>query len=66
MRVFVKKEDVKKAIEKFMEKGGEGEQRRNRAREIKDMVYKAGEDGGSSDSHCKLFIQQIVEQAHNQ
>nr|UXY92010.1 UDP-glycosyltransferase UGT12 [Glycyrrhiza glabra] len=35
-KVLVKKEDVKKAIEQLMERGGEGEQRRNRAREIKE------------------------------
>nr|UXY92011.1 UDP-glycosyltransferase UGT13 [Glycyrrhiza glabra] len=28
------------------------------------MAYKAVEDGGSSTSNCKLFIQQIVEQSH--
>jgi UDP-glucosyl transferase 73C len=62
-KVLVKKEDVKMAIEKLMENGVEGEQRRNRVKEIKDMAYKAIEDGGSSDSNCKLFIQEILEQS---
>ncbi|AES81940.1 putative flavonol 7-O-beta-glucosyltransferase [Medicago truncatula] len=57
-KVLVKKEDVKRAIENLMENGVEGEQRRNKAKEIKDMAYKAVEDGGSSDSNCKLFIQE--------
>jgi UDP-glucosyl transferase 73C len=59
----VKKEDVKMTIEKLMENGVEGEQRRNRVKEIKYMAYKAVEDGGSSDSNCKLFIQEILEQS---
>jgi hypothetical protein len=46
-----------------MENGVEGEQRRNRVKEIKYMAYKAVEDGGSSDSNCKLFIQEILEQS---
>ncbi|XP_027349161.1 UDP-glycosyltransferase 73C3-like [Abrus precatorius] len=58
--VLVKKEGVKKAIDQLMEQGGDGEQRRNRAREIKEMAHKAVEDGGSSASNCKLFIQKIV------
>ncbi|KAJ1376400.1 UDP-glycosyltransferase family, conserved site [Sesbania bispinosa] len=63
--VLVKMEDVKKAIEQLMEQGGEGEQRRNRAREMKEMAHKAVEDGGSSTSNCKSFIQHIVDQVHN-
>ncbi|KAK2373576.1 UDP-glycosyltransferase 73C3 [Trifolium repens] len=62
-KVLVKKEDVKMAIEKLMENDVEGEQRRNRVKEIKYMAYKAVEDGGSSDSNCKLFIQEILEQS---
>ncbi|MCI16389.1 UDP-glucuronosyltransferase 1-6 [Trifolium medium] len=67
-KVLVKKEDVNMAIEKLMENGVEGEHRRNRVKEIKDMAYKAVENGGSSDSNCKLFIQEIVDQNsyHNQ
>ncbi|KAJ1376399.1 UDP-glycosyltransferase family, conserved site [Sesbania bispinosa] len=64
-KMFVKKEDVKKAIEQLMEQGGEGEQRRNRVREMKEMAHKAVEDGGSSTSNCKSFIQHIVDQVHN-
>ncbi|XP_061352618.1 UDP-glycosyltransferase 73C3-like [Gastrolobium bilobum] len=59
--VLVKKEDVKKAIEQLMNQGGEGEERRNRTREIKEMAHKCVQDGGSSTSNCKLFIQQIVD-----
>ncbi|KAK7396611.1 hypothetical protein VNO78_17738 [Psophocarpus tetragonolobus] len=58
--VFVKKEHVKKVIDQLMEQSGDGELRRNRARELKQMAYMAVEDGGSSSSHCKLFIQKIV------
>ncbi|KAJ1376398.1 UDP-glycosyltransferase family, conserved site [Sesbania bispinosa] len=63
--VLVKMEDVKKAIEQLMEQGGEGEQRRNRAREMKEKAHKAVEDGGSSTSNCKSFIQHIMGQVHN-
>ncbi|KAJ1418909.1 UDP-glycosyltransferase family, conserved site [Sesbania bispinosa] len=64
-KVLVKMEDVKKAIEQLMEQGEEGEQRRNKAREMKEMAHKAVEDGGSSTSNCKSFIQHIVDQVHN-
>lgn len=62
---IVKKEDVKKAIEQLMEQGGEGEQRRNRAKKLKEMAHKALEEGGSSSSNCKSFIQHIVGQVHS-
>ena len=58
-KALVKKECVKKAVDQLMEQGGDGEQRRNRAREIKEMAQKAVEDGGSSASNCELFIQEI-------
>ncbi|KAJ1418908.1 UDP-glycosyltransferase family, conserved site [Sesbania bispinosa] len=59
-KMLVKKEDVKKAIEQLMEQGGEGEQRRNRARVMKEIAHKAVENGGSSTSNCKSFIKHIV------
>lgn len=63
--VSVKKEDVKKAIDQLMDQGGEGEQRRNKARDLKEMAHKAVEEGGSSSSNCKLFFQEIIGQIHN-
>lgn len=63
--VLVKNEDVKKAIEQVMEQGGDGEHRRNRAREMKEKAHKAVQDGGSSASNCKLFLQDILGMLHN-
>ncbi|KAK7245040.1 hypothetical protein RIF29_39870 [Crotalaria pallida] len=63
--VLVKKEDVEKAIDKIMDQGVEGEQRRNRALELKEMTHKAVEEGGSSSSNCKLFLQHVMGQIHN-
>lgn len=59
-KMLVMKEDVKRAIDEVMEQGGDGEVRRNRAREIREMAHKALEDGGSSTTNCKLFLQEIV------
>ncbi|KAK7337140.1 hypothetical protein VNO77_17700 [Canavalia gladiata] len=64
-KMLVKKEQVKKAIEELMEQGGKGEQRRNRAREVKQMAHKAVQDDGSSALNCKLFIQQFLGQLPN-
>ncbi|XP_019456382.1 PREDICTED: UDP-glycosyltransferase 73C3-like isoform X3 [Lupinus angustifolius] len=64
-KVLVKKEDVKNSIENVMEQGGEGEHRRKRAKELKEMAHKAVQEGGSSNTNCKLFIHQIMGQIHN-
>ncbi|GMH26308.1 hypothetical protein Nepgr_028151 [Nepenthes gracilis] len=58
MGVLVKKEDVKRAIEMVMDEGGEGKERRRRARELGEMARKAAE-GGSSYRNLKSLIQEI-------
>lgn len=62
--VMVRREDVKKAIEKAMEKSEEGEERRKRAIELREMAHKAVQEGGSSYSNCNSFIQHIIAQIH--
>nr|UZQ19740.1 UDP-glycosyltransferase 73C3-1 [Gleditsia microphylla] len=61
--VLVRREYVKKAIDQLMDKGDEGEHRRNRARALGEMAHKAVEEGGSSHLNCKSFIQHIMDQA---
>ncbi|GLT87481.1 hypothetical protein SLE2022_055630 [Rubroshorea leprosula] len=60
--VLVKKEDIKKAIEKLMDDGEEGKQRRERARKFAAIAEKAVEEGGSSYLNITLLIQDIVQQ----
>ncbi|GLT89855.1 hypothetical protein SLE2022_078190 [Rubroshorea leprosula] len=60
--VLVKKEDIKKAIEKLMDEGEEGKQRRERARKFAAMAERAVEEGGSSYLNITLLIQDIVQQ----
>jgi UDP-glucosyl transferase 73C len=61
--VLVKKEDVKRAIDRLMEEGVEREERQKRSRELSEMAKGAVEEGGSSDLNMKLLIQDIMEQA---
>lgn len=59
--VLVKKDGVKRAIEALMDGGEEGEKRRNRAREIKEMGRRAMEKGGSSHSNISTLIEDVME-----
>ncbi|GFS45712.1 UDP-Glycosyltransferase superfamily protein [Actinidia rufa] len=61
--VLVKREDVKKAIEKVMDKGRDGQERRERARELQKMAKMAMERGGSSYTNLTLLIEDIMQQA---
>ncbi|KAL4592105.1 hypothetical protein LXL04_005089 [Taraxacum kok-saghyz] len=58
--VKVKREDVKKAIEKVMDGGIEGNVRRKRAKEYGKMANDALEEGGSSYLNLRLLIQDIL------
>ncbi|CAH1452076.1 unnamed protein product [Lactuca virosa] len=62
--VKVKREGVQKAIEKVMECGIEGIQRRNKAKEIGKMANDAIKEGGSSDLNLRLLIQDILHYAN--
>ncbi|BBH07736.1 UDP-glucosyl transferase 73B3 [Prunus dulcis] len=60
IRVVVRKEKVKEAIEKLMD-GEESQGRRERARELAEMAKIAIAEGGSSDLNIKQLIQEIKE-----
>ncbi|XVE90454.1 hypothetical protein DITRI_Ditri20bG0079100 [Diplodiscus trichospermus] len=62
--VLVKKEDVKNAIERLMEAGEVGEERRKRAKKVGEMAEKALQVGGSSHLSITQFIQDIMQRTH--
>ncbi|KAM7531708.1 hypothetical protein LguiB_035118 [Lonicera macranthoides] len=62
--VLVNRSDIKVVIEKLMDEGDDGEERRKRAREFGKMAKRAIEEGGSSYLNITLLIQDIMEQAN--
>ncbi|MED6144963.1 UDP-glycosyltransferase [Stylosanthes scabra] len=59
--VMVKKEDIKIAIEKFMDENNtECEERRERVRKLAEMAKISVEEGGSSHTNLTMFIQDIL------
>ncbi|KAK9290397.1 hypothetical protein L1049_008566 [Liquidambar formosana] len=60
--VLRKREEVKQAIDQLMDAGEEGQERRNRASELREMANKALEGGGSSYINMALLIQDIMQQ----
>ncbi|KAL4341629.1 hypothetical protein GQ457_08G018810 [Hibiscus cannabinus] len=61
--VLVKSEDIKKAIGSIMDEGEEGEERRNRARNLAEMAKTAVEEGGSSYLNIARLIEDIRQHA---
>ncbi|XVE90460.1 hypothetical protein DITRI_Ditri20bG0079700 [Diplodiscus trichospermus] len=59
--VLVKKEDVKKAIKRWMEEGKEGEERQNRAKKLGEMAMKALQVGRYSHLNITQLIQDIMQ-----
>ncbi|XP_057983011.1 UDP-glycosyltransferase 73C11-like [Malania oleifera] len=59
--ILVKREDVKRAIEEVMDGEEEGEERRRRATELKEMAKRAVEEGGSSFLNVTLLIDDIMQ-----
>uniref|UniRef100_A0A5B7AC21 Glycosyltransferase n=1 Tax=Davidia involucrata TaxID=16924 RepID=A0A5B7AC21_DAVIN len=57
--VLMKREEVKKAIDKLMDDGDEGQERRNRARKLGKMANRALQEGGSSFLNMENLIQDI-------
>lgn len=62
--LVMKNEDVKKAIDKVMDKGEEAEERRKRARELEKIAKRAIEEGGSSYLNMEMLIQYVKQQNH--
>ncbi|XP_043699200.1 UDP-glycosyltransferase 73C3-like [Telopea speciosissima] len=60
--VYVKGEEVEKAIGLLMDGGEEGEVTKKKARELGEMARRAVEEGGSSHLNISLFIQDIKHQ----
>ncbi|KAI3706690.1 hypothetical protein L6452_24607 [Arctium lappa] len=58
--IQVKREDVCKVAKIIMDEGREGEERRQKAKYVREMAGKAIEDGGSSQLNLKLFIEDIM------
>lgn len=63
---LVTREDITRAIDKLMDEGEEGEERRKRARKVGEMAKSAVEEGGSSYLNMTLFIQHVIEQVMSQ
>ncbi|XP_026403323.1 anthocyanidin 3-O-glucosyltransferase 4-like isoform X2 [Papaver somniferum] len=61
-----KREEVEKAVNRVMDGGGEGEERRRKVRELGERAKKAMEGGGSSQLNMTLFIQDIQQQGPKQ
>lgn len=59
--ILVEKEDIKRAIDKLMDEGSEGKERRRRARELGEMANGAVEEGGSSYLNMTMIVKQIME-----
>ncbi|KAE8717024.1 UDP-glycosyltransferase 73C5 [Hibiscus syriacus] len=60
---LLKKEHVKAAIEKLMDEGDEGMERRQRAREFGEKAKKAVEVGGSSYRNITSLIHDVMQQS---
>ncbi|XP_043702010.1 UDP-glycosyltransferase 73C3-like [Telopea speciosissima] len=60
--VYVKREEVEKAIGLLMNGGEDGEVIRKKAREVGEIARKAVEEGGSSHLNISLFVQDIKHQ----
>nr|GEX04156.1 UDP-glycosyltransferase 73C6-like [Tanacetum cinerariifolium] len=61
--VTVKSEDIKDSIEKVMDVGIEGNERRKKAKVLGRVAKKAIEEGGSSHCNLTLLIQDLKELA---
>ncbi|CAH1439724.1 unnamed protein product [Lactuca virosa] len=62
LKVMVKREDVKIAVEGLMNDDEEGKARRKRAKELGEMSKRAMEEGGSSHKNMTSMIQAITEE----
>lgn len=63
--VLVKRGNVKNAVERLMDEGNEGEERRNRALKLGKMAKIAIQEGGSSHFNITLLLRDIMKQVHS-
>ncbi|KAJ4723650.1 Glycosyltransferase [Melia azedarach] len=63
--VLINRDDVKNAVGKLMDEGKEGEDRRERARELGKLTKMAVQEGGSSHHNITLLIEDIMKQEHS-
>ncbi|KAK1562341.1 hypothetical protein Q3G72_010462 [Acer saccharum] len=64
--LLMKREQVKDAIQKVMDKGKQGDERRLRARELGEKAKCATEQGGSSYQNIEKLIQFVLQQTMSQ
>lgn len=57
---LVDREMVKKAVERALDEGEEGEARRRRAKELAEKAKEAIQVGGSSYKNVDLFIEDVL------
>lgn len=62
VRGLIRREDVKKELERVMDGEVEGEERR-RAKELAEAARRAMEDDGSSNTNMDLFTQNAMSNA---
>ncbi|CAL5350889.1 unnamed protein product [Camellia sinensis] len=59
---LVERETVEEVVEKVMDEGIEGEERRKRAKVLGEMAKRVIEEGGSSYLNMKLLIEDVMKQ----
>ena len=57
--VLVKRDQISEAIDKVMEMGKDGEERRKKAQELAEAARKAIQEGGSSYVNITLLLEDI-------
>ncbi|XVE61626.1 hypothetical protein DITRI_Ditri06bG0055600 [Diplodiscus trichospermus] len=59
--LLMRREQVKQAIDKIMDKSNKGEERRKRAKELGEIANKAIEEGGSSYQKMEMLIEFVLQ-----
>ncbi|CAL5419835.1 unnamed protein product [Camellia sinensis] len=62
---LVERETVEEVVEKVMDEGIEGEERRKRAKVLGEMAKRVIEEGGSSYLNMKLLIEDVMKQVNH-
>ncbi|KAL0316185.1 UNVERIFIED_CONTAM: UDP-glycosyltransferase 73C3 [Sesamum radiatum] len=62
---LVTSDEIKSVIERLMDGGEEGNERRKRAKELAEMTQRAVEEGGSSYLNMTLFIEDVMAEQAN-